>query len=148
MSVGAHETARVAGLQSALAGWPQGAGTVAIGGLALAYDRYATPQARENTHFHNTYLQLLAGRGPTATAAWSLLLGWGLARALRSARRLDPTVRPLSIAVGLVLAVVVVAFEYVWEDWRLRSLFLAFLGLAWCPALAPRMTLRGEGVPS
>ena len=59
----------------------------------------------------------------------------------RSAVCLAPDRKGLAIGVGLFLTamLLVAIFNNVWEDWRIRSLTLAFLGLAWSPAVT-----RGE----
>jgi O-antigen ligase len=108
------------------------------GGVALIYPAYTRPGATEAWHLHNTYLQLLAERGPLATAAWLVTMIWGVGEALRASRRLGADGRGLAVGLGLALAAMLLlgAFNYHWEDWRVRSITLALLGLAWSPALA------------
>lgn len=107
------------------------------GALKVVYPKYALPGAMENWHLHNVYLQLLAERGPFGLGAWLLAMVWGMGHAIRSSTRLGPDRKGLAIGVGLVLAAVLLLgiFNYLWEDWRIRSLTLAFLGLAWSPAV-------------
>jgi O-antigen ligase len=108
------------------------------GGVVLLYPAYAQPGATEAWHLHNTYLQLLAERGPLATAAWLVAMIWGVGQALRVSRRVGADGRGLAMGLGLALTAVLLlgAFNYHWEDWRVRSITLALLGLAWSPALA------------
>jgi O-antigen ligase len=112
------------------------------GGLKVVYPRYAQPGARDNWHLHNTYLQLLAERGPLGLGAWLLAIVWGIVRAFRTAARGEPGRGDVAAGIGLLLTALlfVAIFNYVWEDWRVRSLGLAFLGLAWSPAIAGRHT--------
>jgi O-antigen ligase len=107
------------------------------GVLKLVYPRYALPGAMDNWHLHNTYLQLLAERGRLSLGAWLLAMGWGVVNAFRSAACLAPDRKGLAVGVGLSLTAVLILaiFNNVWEDWRIRSLTLAFLGLAWSPAV-------------
>lgn len=63
--------------------------------------------------------------------------GLGMVHAFRSAGRVEPERKGLAVGVGLLLAAMLFlgVFNYLWEDWRVRSLILAFLGLAWSPAV-------------
>lgn len=121
------------------------------GGLVVVYPGYARPGAMENSHLHNTYLQILAERGPLALAAWLVLVVGGVVRAFRLAGTLDDERRAVAAGAGwLLVAVLLVGiFNYVWSDWRVRSLALLFLGLVWSPGLAPegddRRRVAGPG---
>ncbi len=113
-------------------------------GLSEIYPKYARPGAMDNWHLHNTYLQLLAERGPLGLGAWLLLVAWAMVHAFRATRRLEPMRRGLAAGVGLLLAAMLLLgfFNYLWEDWRVRSLTLAFLGLAWSPVVTVQTTQR------
>ncbi len=110
---------------------------VGPGALKVVYPKYALPGAMDNWHLHNVYLQLLAERGPLGLGAWLLAMVWGIVHAFRCASHLESDRRGLAIGIGLLLAAMLLlgVFNYVWEDWRTRSLTLAFLGLAWSPAV-------------
>lgn len=120
------------------------------GGLSVVYPRYAAPEARENWHLHNTYLQILVERGAAALVAWVALFGIGVSRTLRSLARTRRDARADALGIGLALLVMGILglFNYIWEDWRIRSIVLALLGLAWSPALTGTPDARPAGPAS
>lgn len=99
--------------------------------------RYARPGMVENTHLHNTFLQILVERGPLGLATWLLAMLWGLVNVVNASVRLGPERKGLAVAValGLVAMLIVNNFDYGWDSWEIRGLMLTFLGLAWCPAI-------------
>lgn len=107
------------------------------GVLREVYGDYAVPGALVSSHLHNTYLQLLAERGPLALGAWVAFMVGGIVHVLRASERVDRAHRGLAIGIGLALLVTLLLalFNYIWGDWRIRSIVLALLGLAWSPAV-------------
>ncbi len=111
-------------------------GTGPAGVLAI-YPKYALPGALDVWHLHNTFLQLLAERGPVGLVAWIWLVAAAIVRAFRVGSRGSAETAGVAMGIGLLLCSVLLLgiFNYLWEDWRMRSVMLAFIGLAWSPAL-------------
>lgn len=103
------------------------------------YARYREPgRAAEYRQFHSTYLQIIVERGPLGLASWLLATVWGIVHAYRFSARAAPREGGLALGIACALTVVLVlsAFNDVWGDWRVRSLTLTFLGLAWSPVVS------------
>ncbi len=123
------------------------------GVLEKIQPRYALPESTDNSHLHNVYLQLLVERGPIGLAAWLVVMLAALARALRSSDMKGGGHAGLSLGIAGALGVVLVLgwFNYIWDDWRVRGVTLALIGLAWSPGVAasgrasiPTSVARGD----
>ncbi|HEX7125569.1 MAG TPA: O-antigen ligase family protein, partial [Thermodesulfobacteriota bacterium] len=117
-------------------------------GVVANYERYAgLAQTEGPSHLHNTFLQLLAERGPLGLAAWVVAVTAAMLHALRAVSRVGPEARGAAAGVGLALLGVLAlgVFNYHWEDWRVRALTLVLLGLAWAPAVTG--PAKPEGSP-
>lgn len=123
------------------------------GVLEKIQPRYALPESTDNSHLHNVYLQLLVERGPIGLAAWLVVMLAALARALRSSDMRGGEHGGLSIGIAAALGVVLILgwFNYIWDDWRVRGVTLALIGLAWSPGVTasgrpsiPTSAARGD----